>query len=173
MNNENALISCRKKTHFNLFFHFFIFSFLTKKITNRKSVDPLMLCICVCTRVHRILQIYIDECFWNVYTPPPFYVPFRYFSPTEYLVISLPETPQVPMPTRPFTFSGDAKMLLIFTCPVFFAPFDVKFIHLFLSTSRSSSSSLKRCCLRCFFFFKYSLLFGRCRLPKKKWKKNQ
>lgn len=92
------------------------------------------------------------------------YVPFRYFSPTEYLVISLPETPQVPMPTRPFTFSGEAKILLIFTCPDFLAPFDEKFSHLFLSTSRSSSSSLERCCFRCFFFFKYSLLFGRCRL---------
>lgn len=92
------------------------------------------------------------------------YVPFRYFSPYEYFVISLPETPHVPIPTRPFTFSGDAKMLLIFICPDFFVVLAVKLSHLFLSCSRSSSSTLKRCCFFCFFFFKYSLLFGRCRL---------
>ena len=93
----------------------------------------------------------------------PIYMPFRYFSPYEYLVISLPLTPHVPIPTRPFTLSGDAKML---SCarPAFFVLFDVKFNHLFLSCSRSSSSTLNRCCFFAFFFFKYSLLLGRCRL---------
>lgn len=94
------------------------------------------------------------------------YVPFRYFSPYEYLVISLPDTPHVPIPTRPFTLSGDAKILFTLMEPVFLVLFVVKFSHLFLSCSRSSSNTLNRCCFFAFFFFKYSLLFGRCRLQK-------
>lgn len=93
-----------------------------------------------------------------------FQTPFRYFSPYEYLVISLPDTPHVPMPTRPFTLSGDAKILLILVGPAFFPLFAVKLIHLFFSVSRSSSISLNLCCLRSFFFFRYSLLLCRWRL---------
>lgn len=96
------------------------------------------------------------------------YVPFRYFSPYEYLVISLPDTPHVPIPTRPLTLSGDAKMLFGLMVPAFFVFFVVKFNHLFLSCSRSSSNVLKRCCFFAFFRFKYSLLFGRCRLQNEK-----
>lgn len=98
-------------------------------------------------------------------------MPFRYFSPYEYFVIGFPDTPHVPMPTRPFTLSGDAKMLLTFTAPDFFVFFVEKLSHLFLSCSRSSSKTLNRCCFFAFFRFKYSLLFGRCRLQKKRQKK--
>jgi len=46
--------------------------------------------------------------------------PFRHLSAAEYSVIGLPETPQVPIPTRPCTESGEAKMLFfLFNNPFF------------------------------------------------------
>lgn len=150
-------------TSANFIQNFYFIFLATENLKLQISVD-LLIVLClglgrVCMKKFRVTL--------NGKSVYAVYVPFRYFSPTKYLVISLPDTPQVPMPTRPFTFSGDAKILLILTCPDFFAPFVMKFIHLFLSTSRSSSISLVRCCFRCFFFFRYSLLFGRCRLQEK------
>jgi hypothetical protein len=43
------------------------------------------------------------------------YAPRRHFSPLLNFVISLPLTPQVPIPTRPFTFSGVANILFLIT----------------------------------------------------------
>lgn len=95
-------------------------------------------------------------------------MPFRYFDCGSVdFVIGFPDTPHVPMPTRPFTLSGDAKILFTLTWPDFFVFFVEKLSHLFLSCSRSSSNTLNRCCFFAFFRFKYSLLFGRCRLQEK------
>lgn len=126
---------------------FFVFSFFKKKIILRAQ----------------FCHIIIRFALYRKYITFS-HIPFRYFSAYEYSVIGLPDTPHVPMPTRPFTFSGDAKILLILMAFVFFVLFDLKFNHLFLSCSRSSSRSLKRCNFFCFFFFRYSLLLGRWRL---------
>lgn len=43
------------------------------------------------------------------------HAPLLHFSPLLNLVISRPLTPQVPIPTRPFTFSGVANILFLIT----------------------------------------------------------
>lgn len=159
MNKIKTFVVNKKKTHIlnrvTVYFYF-IFEWVKLSCFPQKIILKKL-------RAHSLCQTVIRFALYRQRLVAT-HTPFRYFSAYEYSVIGLPDTPHVPMPTRPFTFSGDAKILLILTAFDFFVLFDLKFSHLFLSCSRSSSSSLKRCNFFCFFFFRYSLLLGRWRL---------
>ncbi|KAE9526884.1 hypothetical protein AGLY_013532 [Aphis glycines] len=62
---------------------------------------------------------------------------FFLFSAVGNSVMPFPPRPQVPIPTRPLTLSGEANILF----------FVANASHLFFSTSRSSSNCLNLCCL--------------------------